>query len=84
MTYVKVKGLYVYQHKDNRLESVEPGSIVGMKDEDARSFIAYGMGEECEGPEKLIKPAPDKAVEQPGVDPKAARAEQATAGPQRR
>lgn len=85
MKYVKVKGLYPYQHKGNRLEVIEPGSVVMMQDEMANSFVARGLGEECEGPEALIRPRGEDgpAVERPGFDARPSRAEKAVAAPQR-
>lgn len=98
MRYVKVRGLFPYQHHvkgavleapngsryklpdTDRLEVVEPGSVVPMKDEIAESFVARGMGEYCEGPERLIRPLPDApGVERPGFDARPARAERAVA-----
>lgn len=99
MRYVKVKGHYAYQiiipgprdergrrigpDKD-RLEIVEPGSVVSMKDEVADRFVDAGMGEWADGPERLIRPGKDSPdVERPGHDPRAARAENMTGRPQR-
>lgn len=81
MRYVRVNGHFAYQSKGNRLEVIEPGSVVMMEDKMADSFIARGLGSECEGPELLIRP--DKGgVERPGLDARPARAEQAVARPQ--
>lgn len=82
MKYVRVKGLYPYQHKGNRMEVIEPGSVVAMRDDLADSFVARGMGEECEGPENLVRPGKDEP-ERPGAHPGPARAEQATGRAQR-
>lgn len=85
MRYVRVFGLYAYQHKGNRLEVVEPGSVVPMKDELADSFIRRGLGEEAEGPEVLIRPHREAAqsVERPGLDTRPSTADRAVARPQR-
>lgn len=84
MRYAKVKGHYAYQHKGNRLEVVEPGSVVPMRDDMIDSFLARGMGEECEGPEHLIRPSSSPEVERPGLDPRPSRAERAVAPAQQR
>ena len=99
MRYVKVRRHYAYQTvfpgpRDERgkrlgpdtdkLEVVEPGSVVSMQDEIAERFVAAGMGEWTEGPEHLIRPGKDSHdVERPGLDPRPARAEQAVGRPQR-
>ena len=82
MRYVKVKNHYAYQHKGNRMEVVEPGSIVPMRDDIFDSFIARGLGVEVDGPEDLIRPEKGD-VERPGQDPRPARAEQAVSRAQR-
>lgn len=66
----------------DRMEVVEPGSVVGMGDDLAKSFVDRGLGVFCDGPENLIRPVRDD-VERPGADPRAARAEQATGRAQR-
>lgn len=84
MRYVKVNGPYAYQHKGNRLEVIEPGSVVMMADDLAERFVARGMGDWDDGPERLIRPGKDSPdVERPGHDPRPARAEQMTGRPQR-
>jgi hypothetical protein len=69
----------------DRLEVIEPGSVVGMPDELAASYVARGRGVFCEGPEKLIRPGVDapSSVERPGFDARPSRAEKAVAAPQR-
>jgi hypothetical protein len=102
MRYVRVNGLFAYQHHvkgelvelpnggryrrpdTDRLEVVEPGSVVPMKDDLAESFVARGLGVFCEGPENLIRPTPDtKRVERPGMDARPSHAERAVAPAQR-
>jgi hypothetical protein len=69
----------------DRLEVIEPGSVVGMADDLAKSFVARGRGVFCDGPEHLIRPAPSDApaVERPGFDARPSRAEKAVGAPQR-
>lgn len=84
MRFVKVHGQFAYQHRGNRLEVVEPGSVVTMADELAESFVDRGMGEFDEGPERLVRPESEPPkVERPGVDPRPARAERAVGAAQR-
>lgn len=69
----------------DRIEVIETGSVVAIEDELAKSFVVRGRGVFCDGPEHLIRPSPDDAstIERPGHDPRASRAEQAVARPQR-
>lgn len=85
MPFVKVKGFYAYMHpksQGHRLEVIDPGSVVLMKDDEAEQFVKRGMGVEVDGPENLIRPGKDDP-ERPGAHPGPARAEQATGRAQR-
>jgi hypothetical protein len=85
MRYVKVVGNFAYQHPGNRLEVVEPGSVVPIhNDADAEQFVRRGLGSFHPGPENLIRPLTAEAVvERPGFDARPSRAEKAVAAPQR-
>jgi len=99
MRFVKVNRHYAHQtvipgQRDDRgrrigpdtdrLEVVEPGSVVGMRDDLAEQFVHQGLGEWDDGPQRLIRPGKDAPdVDRPGQDPRPARAEQMTGRPQR-
>jgi hypothetical protein len=78
-------GVTVKLPDTDRLEVVEPGSVVSMTDELAASYVNRGMGVFCDGPEHLIRPGVDapSSIERPGFDARPSRAEKAVAAPQR-
>lgn len=82
MRFVKTRGHFPYVHPGNRIETVDPGSVVAMQDDLARVFVERGNGDFDPGPEALIRGGSDR-VERPGLDQRPGRAERAVAAPQR-
>jgi hypothetical protein len=81
--FVKTFGHFVVMHADNRLEMVDPGSVVAIPEEDARRFVERGLGEFHEGPEHYLRAGLEAVkVERPGLDTRQARAERAVSAPQ--
>jgi hypothetical protein len=82
MRFVKCKRHFAHVHPGNRVETIEPGSVVLMPDDAAALFVGRGNGEYHTGPEDIIRNSAD-AVERPGLDTRPARGERAVAAPQR-
>lgn len=85
MRYVKAYYHFAYVHPENRIEVVDPGSVVMIADDDiARQFVARGLGEYHPGPVHLARGGVDESrVERPGLDPRPGRSDRAIAPAQR-
>jgi hypothetical protein len=83
MRFVRCYRHHAYVHPGDLIEVIDPGSIVLMRDEDAKLFVERGHGEYDPGPERLARGLPVDRIEKLGLDPRPPRAERMTAGPQK-